>query len=166
MDDWDQGDRRIVCGLSQWDRTAARTQGLFPTFTGDVRGADQSLVYSTGTCLSKNATTVLGTVACASPHEAVAVGSITLPGGPDAIAPTADQFDALAQLPCLKLAQDYFGAAFDNTTSATTDWLPIAPDSWNAGSRSFTCTVLYTTAGGAPRAVTGDPQAGTAAGGA
>jgi hypothetical protein len=164
-DHWDEGDRQVTCGLRHTDLAALPGPGAFTAFTGDIRGADQSLVYPTGACLAEDPTgTVLGTVTCADPYQAVAVGSITMPGWPSAMAPpTATQFDDLAAPRCELLARAFLGAAFHDSPAAHTSWLRIAPDSWGAGSRSFTCTVSFTTATGAPRAVTGSPLAAATA---
>jgi hypothetical protein len=157
-DSWDQGTRSVTCGLERRSLAARQPAGLLETFTGDILGADQSRVYPTGSCLAEDTAQILGTVACSAPHQAVAVGSITLPAGPGYEAPTADQFTALAAPRCLDRAKAFFGAAYHDSATARTGWLRIMPASWNAGSRSFTCTVDYTTADGVPRTVTGPPN--------
>jgi len=162
-EDWDDGARTLVCGLRRRPLAADPIAGELPSFAGPVEGADQSLVYPAGSCLAEAAsasgsTWIRGTVACTSPHQGIAVGTITLPGGLGEVAPTDTQFEDLAAPRCLLLAKSFLGAAFHDTPLAETGWQRIRAASWKAGSRSFTCTVDYRTAAGAARSVTGPPS--------
>jgi hypothetical protein len=154
---WDEGDRTLVCGLRQRSLLADAPTGELPAFTGVVEGADQSLVYPAGSCLAETSGDVRGTVGCDTPHEALAVGAITLPAGPGEVAPNDSQFELLAEPRCMEIAKSYLGQDFHDSPTARTGWVRIPAASWDAGSRSFTCTVEYRTETGAPRAVTGAP---------
>lgn len=154
---WDEGDRTLVCGLRQRSLLADPPAGELPAFTGVVEGADQSLVYPAGSCLAETSGDVRGTVGCQTPHEALAVGAITLPAGPGEVAPNDSQFELLAEPRCMAIAKAYLGQDFHDSPTARTGWVRISAASWGAGSRSFTCTVEYRTETGAPRAVTGAP---------
>jgi len=158
-DSWSRGGRRIACGLHQRPLPADAAPGLLPAFSGKVKGADQSLVYPAGACLAETAAGVRGTVGCEQPHEAVAVGTITLPPGPSHDPPTDAQFDALAAPRCMDLARATLGAGFRDSPTVRTGWLRISPASWRAGSHTFTCTVDYRTAAGELRSETGPPTA-------
>ncbi|ONH32753.1 septum formation family protein [Pseudofrankia asymbiotica] len=141
---------------------AMTTAAPAPTASGEAKGADQSLVYPVGSCIAETATEVRGTVPCDRPHEAVAVGTITLPTGPSSEPPTGDQFDALAAPRCMDLAKAFLGPDFHDSPTMRTGWLRISPESWRAGSHSFTCTVDYSTETGGRRSVTGAPPRATA----
>ncbi|MBL7494076.1 septum formation family protein [Frankia sp. AgB1.9] len=154
---WDEGDRSLVCGLRQRSLVAAPPAGELPAFTGIVEGADQSLVYPAGSCLAETADGVQGTVPCEAPHQAVAVGAITLPARPGEVAPDTSQFQLLAEPRCMAIAKTYLGQDFHDSPTAQTGWVWISAASWKAGSRSFTCTVDYRTATGALRTVTSAP---------
>jgi len=161
-EDWDDGDGTLVCGLRRRPLAADPPAGELASFSGPVGGVDQSLVYPAGSCLAETpagsgGTQIRGTVACTSPHQGIAVGTITLPGGLGEVAPTDAQFEDLAAPRCLLLAKSFLGAAFHETPLAETGWQRIWAASWKAGSRSFTCTVDYRTAAGAARSVTGPP---------
>ncbi|WP_007519852.1 septum formation family protein [Pseudofrankia saprophytica] len=133
-----------------------------PSASGEVTGADQSLLFPVGACLAETAAEVRGTVPCERPHDAVAVGRITLPTGPSNEPPTGEQFDALAAPRCMDLAKSFFGPDFHDSPTLATNWLRISPESWRAGSRSFTCTVGYRTETGGQRSVAGAPPHPTA----
>ncbi|WP_084011215.1 septum formation family protein [Pseudofrankia sp. DC12] len=154
---WDEGDRTLVCGLRERPLVADPPAGELPAFTGMVEGADQSLVYPAGSCLAETGTRVRGTVPCDAPHEAIAVGAITLPAKPGEVAPDDGQFEQLAEPRCMAIAKGYLGQDFHDSPTAQTGWDRISTASWRAGSRSFTCTVEFRTQTGAPRAVTGAP---------
>nr|MDT0665494.1 septum formation family protein [Micromonospora sp. DSM 115978] len=81
-DGWADGDRQLTCGLiasaglTEADADAAPNRLV--SFTGQVSGADQSLVWPTGTCVE-----FVGEESraadCAAPHHALVTGVATMP---------------------------------------------------------------------------------------
>ncbi|WP_238439213.1 septum formation family protein, partial [Frankia nepalensis] len=154
LDGWQRGERDVHCGLSGRTPYAA-TPGRHDLFTGSAEGADQAWVFPAGTCLASDADGVVG-VACAEPHQQVAIGGARLADTRHGAAPSEQEFKAQAQPLCAAVARDYLGPSFQQTETVRVGWLPIAEESWRAGSRAFTCAITYVTPSGDLRFVTGD----------
>ncbi|OHV50448.1 hypothetical protein BCD48_10600 [Pseudofrankia sp. BMG5.36] len=152
---WIQGDRKIRCGIGAYAPTPEKPDNDLSA--GSAKGADQSRVYPVGTCLAKD-TTGTGPVACSTPHQHVAIGDIRFTDPPGAAPPSDAAFAERAGQQCAAVARAFFGPSFQQTSTVNISWFNIAPESWQAGSRSVSCLVSYFTDAGEPRAVTGDAR--------
>ncbi|OHV35226.1 hypothetical protein BCD49_04480 [Pseudofrankia sp. EUN1h] len=152
---WIQGDRKIDCGIGGYAPTPENPDN--DLFTGSAKGADQSMVYPVGTCMAKS-TDGTKPVACSAPHQHVAIGDVHFTDPPGAAPPADTAFDERAGQQCAVVARAFFGPSFQQTSTVSIGWFPIDPESWQAGSRSFSCLVSYYTDAGDPRSVTGDAR--------
>ncbi|MBL7632914.1 septum formation family protein, partial [Frankia sp. CN6] len=152
---WALGDRDLQCGIGGYAPTAENPDN--DLVSGSAKGADQSMVYGPGTCLVEDADGLYA-VTCATAHHHVAIGDVHLPGAPGSPPPTDDAFDEQAARECATVAGTFFGGPFQETDSVYVGWFTLSPESWAAGSRSFSCLVSYVTPTGDPRPVTGDAR--------
>ncbi|WP_241832043.1 septum formation family protein [Parafrankia soli] len=137
---WEAGDRKVVCGLIFRGSSKSDNVWILSTFSGSVRGADQALTYSPGTCFRHRVDNHQDQVPCDQSHHTQSIGTATLPDTTDGGPPSPERFDELAKAACMPhvapyLAHDFGGAA------AQGGWHLIRPESWRAGTRSTTCTV-------------------------
>ncbi|WP_045878693.1 septum formation family protein [Pseudofrankia sp. DC12] len=155
---WQTGDRKLVCGLNGYSPGVPAPAGQLDLFSGKAEGADQSWVYPAGTCLSSADGTGQDTeaVSCAAPHQYVAIGNVHLSDPPGAAPPADASFTRQAEQRCAAVARGALGGSFRETPTVRLGWYTIAPESWRAGTRGFTCTVRYTDGSDKLRNVTGD----------
>jgi hypothetical protein len=155
-DGWRAGERDLWCGITTFVPATTAAGGGLGTFTGEVRGMDQSLVYPAGTCLAQTATATT-VVSCATPHNLLSVGGARMPDTAGGEAPDGSQFAQQASGLCLAAARADLGASYQPTATAQLSWYPIEPDSWQAGTRGFTCLIAYMDTHGNPRDLTSSP---------
>jgi hypothetical protein len=133
---WTSGDRTLRCGVQR----STPSGQLLPT-TGSARGADQSDVYATGTCLALVKKAAGGPVACGTQHSFEIVGTVSLRGQfPDGYPPVGQQQTALGKL-CQPLAATYTDNASLNQYQLSVTWDTIAAQSWAAGSYQVNCKI-------------------------
>jgi hypothetical protein len=155
MSGWAQGDRDIDCGIGGYAPTPENPDN--DLITGTAKGADQSMVYPVGTCMAQG-TDGTTPVACSAPHQHVAIGDVRFTDPPGAPAPSQDAFDDRAGAQCAAVARGFFGQSFQQSSTVSIGWFPIEAESWQTGTRSFSCLVSYYTDAGDPRSVTGDAR--------
>lgn len=133
---WNSGDRTLRCGVQR-----ATPSGQLQATTGSAKGADQSNVYSAGTCLALLNKAAGGPAPCGNQHSYEIVGTVSLrdkfPGG---YPPVDQQQTALAQL-CRPIVAAYTGGADLATYQLSTTWDTIRPESWDAGSYQVNCKI-------------------------
>ncbi|HEX5121287.1 MAG TPA: septum formation family protein [Pseudonocardiaceae bacterium] len=133
---WASGDRTLRCGLQR----STPSGQLLPT-TGSARGADQSNVYPTGTCLALVHKAAGGPVPCGSQHSYEIVGTVGLRGQfPDGYPPVGQQQTALGKL-CQPIVEAYTGNANLNQYQLSVTWDTIPAQSWAAGSYQVNCKI-------------------------
>ncbi|HVV23251.1 MAG TPA: septum formation family protein [Pseudonocardiaceae bacterium] len=133
---WASGDRSLRCGVQR----STPSGQLMPT-TGSARGADQSNVYPTGTCLALVKKAAGGPVPCGSQHAYEIVGTVSLHGKfPDGYPAVADQQHALGTL-CQPVASAYTGNANLSQYQLSVTWDTISQQSWAAGSYQVNCKI-------------------------
>jgi hypothetical protein len=133
---WAAGDRTLRCGVQR----STPSGQLLPT-TGSARGADQSNVYATGTCLALVNKAAGGPVPCGTQHAYEIVGTVSLRGQfPDGYPPVGQQQTALGRL-CRPMASTYTGNANLSQYQLSVTWDTISQQSWDAGSYQVNCKI-------------------------
>ncbi len=133
---WTSGDRTLRCGVQR----STPSGQLVPT-TGTARGADQSDVYPTGTCLALVKKAAGGPIACGQQHAYEIVGAVSLRGKfPGGYPPVGQQQTALGTL-CQPLAAKYTGNADLAQYKLSVTWNTITQQSWAAGSYQVNCEI-------------------------
>lgn len=133
---WTSGDRSLRCGVQR----STPSGQLLPT-TGSARGADQSNVYPTGTCLALVNKAAGGPVPCGNQHAYEIVGTVSLRGQfPDAYPPVGQQQSALGGL-CQPIVAAYTNNAKLTQYQLSVTWDTISQQSWAAGSYQVNCKV-------------------------
>lgn len=133
---WNSGDRALRCGVQ---RSTPGGQ-LIPT-TGSARGADQSNVYTTGTCLALVNKAAGGPVPCGNTHSYEIVGTVSLRGQfPDGYPPDGQQQTALGKL-CQPMVAAYTANANLGNYQLTATWDTLSQQSWDAGSYQVNCKI-------------------------
>lgn len=133
---WSGGDRALRCGVQR----STPSGQLLPT-TGSARGADQSAVFPTGTCLALVRNAAGGPVPCGDQHAYEIVGTVDLTGlFPNGYPATDQQQTALGKL-CKPVVADYTGGANLSTYQLTATWDTIRQESWAAGSHKVNCEI-------------------------
>jgi hypothetical protein len=133
---WTSGDRALRCGVQR----STPSGQLIPT-TGSARGADQSNVYPTGTCLALVNKAAGGPVPCGNTHSYEIIGTVDLRGQfPDGYPADADQQTALGKL-CQPLVASYTANANLSTYQLSATWDTISQQSWDAGSYQVNCKI-------------------------
>jgi Septum formation len=133
---WSSGQRTLHCGVQR----PTPSGQLLPT-TGTAKGADQSNVYATGTCLALVNKTSGGPVPCGDTHAYEIVGTVDLHGKfPGGYPPVDQQQTALGDL-CKPVVQSYTGGADLGQYQLTATWDTIRQESWDAGSYRVNCKI-------------------------
>jgi hypothetical protein len=133
---WTSGDRTLRCGVQR----STPSGQLVPT-TGTARGADQSDVYATGTCLALVKKAAGGPVPCGTQHAYEIVGTVSLRGQfPGGYPPVGKQQTALGKL-CQPLVAKYTDNADLAQYKLSVTWDTIAQPSWTAGSYQVNCKI-------------------------
>jgi hypothetical protein len=150
---WAGGARDIWCGIQTFVPGPTEGDGL-DTASGDAKGADQALIYPTGTCLLESAAGAAA-VTCDTPHDLLSLGGARMPDTAGGEAPDNTQFSQAAGSLCLAVAHAVYGASWQQTPTVFLAWNVIEQDSWQTGTRGFNCLIRYANADGSPRDVTG-----------
>lgn len=133
---WASGDRSLRCGVQR-----STPSGQLMATTGSAKGADQSNVYPTGTCLALVNKAAGGPVTCGNQHAYEIVGTVSLRGQfPDGYPTVADQQSALGKL-CQPIAADYTKNANLAQYQLSVTWDTISQQSWDAGSYQVNCKI-------------------------
>jgi hypothetical protein len=128
---WESGQRTMWCDL--------QLRGSAPTvasFTGSVKGANQSLLFAVGTCLPVASG---DPVPCTQPHGTEVTGNVDLTGKTTTWPGSQAQLQALVGGPCGQLAIAYLGGAYP--PGVQSGWSDLAATSWAAGRRIVQCIV-------------------------
>jgi hypothetical protein len=144
--DWAQGDYTVWCDIQL---TLATANGPLTAFTGEVRGANQTLLEPVGSC--ENALSSIP-VPCTEPHIQQVTGNVDLTGKVLTMPKTTAQWQSILSPSCGQLALSFLGGSYPSGVQA--GWYTIAPSSWTAGERIVQCTVGQIGAGGAWATIT------------
>lgn len=153
---WERGDRTMLCGLQETDRT-----GEPILTTGKVADEDQARVFEPGQCVGVDAANSLTVVDCAAPHQMeitskVALGTIF----PDHTPAIEEQDRHLGDV-CTAAAQDYLGGEENlYRISLQPFWTTQQPAAWDGGSRSVNCALVFSRPEGTFAELTGSAQGG------
>ncbi|MFC7618528.1 septum formation family protein [Actinokineospora soli] len=133
---WEDGDRKLRCGV----QTASRSGAMLPG-TGSAAGADQSGIHEPGTCLALDGQTIGDPVPCSEPHAVEIVGNVDLSKAFKGDYPAEDkQIEKAIEL-CEAVTNKYT----NNTDLAKKGLIPypdaLKEESWIAGSRKVDCKV-------------------------
>ncbi len=156
---WRSGERQLWCGLgARWPdgRPASSTQ-VFYAFTGSVKGADQTYLFGTGTCLALTADGRFGdSVPCTQPHGSEITGTTAVTA---ATFPATDQaWAAAVGAACQQVTSRYVGGTLP--AGVTASWLTVEESSWAAGRRVVECTAVRFGSSGHLEAASGSVRAG------
>lgn len=136
---WRNGYRTVQCGI-EVDRVTAPPVGMSenwtPEFVGAVRGADQTFLWGTGTCVMSAFGTALA-VDCGEPHTTEVTGSTEVSGEPGAPWPGDEGVYGAAREACFALARDVYGTSLPPGVYSGS--YGIAESSWNIGRRTVEC---------------------------
>lgn len=132
---WQQGDRRLHCGLQ---RTAA--DGSLQALDQPVREVDQSDVWAEGTCLGIADKSPTGPVDCAEEHSYEMIAVVDLGKEFEAF-PSPKQQNEFLDKRCNRLVRDYAGDTDLRKQGLITTWDNRTKESWQAGSKLVNCKV-------------------------
>lgn len=145
-DGWAASSRTVWCGLGSSRGLGSEREPVI----GDARDGDQANVFAPGDCLALHLQEGLTVVTCDQPHQHEVTGEVDLG---DLSAPPAD--DEVAER-CTPVTEHYLGGP----PRAPWDYgyMPVAPESWTAGTRRTTCFVAQWGTNGNPMLVTGSAR--------
>ena len=153
---WAQGDRTMLCGLQETDRAG----GVVMT-SGKVADQDQARVFDPGQCVAVDASNSLTAVDCAQPHQVEVTSTVNLATVfPDHTPSVEEQDRHLADV-CTTAAQDYLGGE-ENLYRITLQpfWTTLNTVSWDGGSRSVNCALVFSRPEGGFAELTGSATQG------
>ncbi len=137
---WATGDNTLWCDIQL---TSTTTTSLLTAFSGDVRGADQTLLAPVGSCQKAGPFII---VACTGPHTVQITGNVNLAEQVFTLPKNDAQWQSIMSQPCGQLARSFLGGAYP--AGVRSGWYVIEPTSWDAGRRIAQCTVGQYTPGG------------------
>ena len=140
---WAAGDRTMLCGLQETDRSGAVLET-----TGHVAEQDQARVFEPGQCLTVDASS-LTAVDCGAAHQMEVSSTINLSQVfPDHTPSTEEQDEHLAKV-CTAAAHEYLGGE-ENLYQITLQpfWTTLSSTAWEGGSQSVNCALVYSREGG------------------
>lgn len=136
---WDQGDRTLLCGVQATDQ-----EGRVISTTGKAAEQDQARVFPAGTCISLDPAGGIHTVDCADPHQLEITKIVNLePVFRDRV-PTVEDQDRHLRTECTDAAREYLGnddKLYESTLQPF--WSTITDNSWNGGTRSVNCALVF-----------------------
>lgn len=130
---WLRGDRKLICTVEGRTTDGSR---LLASFTGPVKGADQTFLFPVGSCLVGNGTTEM-TGPCSQTHTVEVTGNVHVTS--DARPATMAQWQEVVGAACNRLAQAYVGGLLPLQVGS--GWFPVPATSWSAGGRTVPCIV-------------------------
>jgi hypothetical protein len=152
---WELGGRTPHCGIDVDTPGVAHVLCRSDLSTGHARDIDQALVFPAGGCLSEASQTVHVDDG-AAPHDYAVVGTATMPDIADGSPPSEADVDQTAGIECQAVLATPLGASFPLSDTVQLTWFRLQDDSWQVGTREFSCVIHYTISEGSPRTVTGD----------
>lgn len=155
-DAWQRGDRTMLCGLQETNRAGE------PILTsGRVADQDQTRVFEAGQCVAIDAANTLTAVPCADPHQLEITSQVSLAGVFPDRTPAIEEQDAHLQDVCTVAAQDYLGGEENlYQTALRPFWTTQTPASWEGGSRSVNCALMFSRPEGQFATLTGSATEG------
>ncbi|SQG63499.1 putative secreted protein [Corynebacterium renale] len=141
---WAQGDRTMLCGVQSTNDTGN------PQLTrGEAGKQDQSRVAEAGQCVAVDKAQAMHIVDCGQDHQLEVTALVNLaPVFPDHT-PSIEEQDNHLRGVCTQAAIDYLGseeALYRSTLQPF--WTTQGADSWDAGSRSANCALVFAAQGG------------------
>lgn len=138
-DAWARGDRTMLCGLQETNRAGE------PVLTsGKVADEDQARVFEAGQCVTVDAANTLNVVPCADPHQLEIVSRVSLAEQFPDHTPTMEEQDKFLGDVCTRDAHDFLGGEeqlYQITLSPF--WTTQSGPSWEGGSRSVNCALVF-----------------------
>lgn len=136
---WVAGNHYLWCYIAE--KTA---NANLATFSGEVRGADQTYLLPTGTCVLTTKSAF--PVPCSTPHNLEVTGSIKI-ASTDRTEATGHAWFSLVY-PCRVLDLRYLGGTDPPGVLTASSSIPEA--SWEAGTRTIECNILRVDSAGRP----------------
>lgn len=135
---WADGDRTLLCGVQPTGPDGSPTQ-----ITGKAADVDQANTVEVGECVALDDSGALRPTDCAEPHLLEAVGLVDLSDEFPGRTPTIDEQNEYLNQVCVTAAEEYLGgeeALYQSTLLPF--WMSIAPESYDAGTRSVNCWLM------------------------
>lgn len=150
-----QSGGQLLCGLQ------LSHPGASSAFQGRVRDLDQSAIWPAGTCLGILDGKVTDVpVDCASPHAMEITGAVSLADVFSGPAPATAAQDGVVHDGCGAVTDAYLSPLSLAASSLTVRYTPIAPASWEAGSRQIACRLASPDADGGWATLVGSAKTG------
>lgn len=154
-DSWAAGDRTMLCGLQVPD---ASGEPLLTT--GNAAAQDQARVLPAGECAAIDASNTVTPIDCAEPHHMEITSVVSLNEVFADRTPSVEEQDEYLGDACTTAAHDYLGGEENLYQVALQPfWTTLAPASWEGGSRSVNCALVFSR-DGAFATLTGSAQGG------
>lgn len=136
---WERGDRTMLCGLQETDRAGE------PILTsGRVAEQDQSRAFDAGQCVTIDSSNTLTPVDCGEPHHLEITQRVDLaPVFPDHT-PSIEEQDGHLSSVCTAAAEEYLGGEENLYQVALQPfWTTQKAASWEGGSRTVNCALVF-----------------------
>lgn len=136
---WANGDRTMLCGLQVTDEN-----GVPQITTGHAADQDQARVAEAGQCMLVDDSSVLHEVDCARDHNIEVTSVEDLAPVFEEGTPSMREQDRHLQDVCTEAAMDYLGGE-ENLYQSTLQpyWGALPAESWDGGSRTVNCGLVY-----------------------
>lgn len=135
-DQWDDGDRKLRCGLQR----VGPGGGLQP-LEGAAKTEDQSDVYEPGTCLALSGRTVGDPIECDRAHAYEIVGVVDLGKEFTDGFPADDDQQTFLDRECSEVVDGYSGGRDLKENGLVLTWDTRKKESWDAGSKLVNCKI-------------------------
>lgn len=153
---WAEGDRTMLCGLQETDLDGE------PVLTsGRVADQDQARVFEAGQCVAIDASNSLSVVDCGQVHQIEVTSTVELASVFPDHTPSVEEQDGHLGDVCTAAAQDYLGGE-ENLYQITLQpfWTTQKPVSWDGGSRTVNCALVFSRPEGGFADLTGSATQG------
>ncbi|MEH0147783.1 septum formation family protein [Corynebacterium sp. Q4381] len=153
---WAEGDRTMLCGLQETD-----LEGEPVLTSGRVADQDQARVFEAGQCVAIDPSNSLSVVDCGEVHQMEITSTVELASVFPDHTPSVEEQDHHLGDVCTAAAQDYLGGE-ENLYQITLQpfWTTQKPVSWDGGSRSVNCALVFSRPEGGFADLTGSATGG------
>ncbi len=138
-DAWENGDRTMLCGLQETNRAGE------PVLTqGRVADQDQARLFEPGQCVAIDGANSLTAVDCNQPHQLEITSQVNLAEAFPDHTPSVEEQDKFLGDRCTTDAHDYLGGEENlYQISLRPFWTTQTTASWEGGSRSVNCSLIF-----------------------
>lgn len=153
---WEAGDRTMLCGLQETNRAGEQL-----LTTGRVAEEDQARTFAPGECVAIDGANNATVVDCGQPHQMEITSKVDLaPVFPDGTPSVEDQDKYLGDA-CTEAAHTYLGSEENlYQISLQPFWTTQQPASWEGGSHSVNCALVFSSPDGGFSELTGSATGG------